>query len=74
MCGLPDRFPVFCGQTAGMGFLNLARSEPEVKLNTAVSSSFCCLAPDAIGQAINQKGANELDQELEEEVYEHSGS
>jgi hypothetical protein len=74
MCGLPDRFPAFCGQTAGKGFLNLARPEPEVKLNAAVSPCFCRTAPDATRQPIDQKSANELDQELDEEVDKHSGS
>jgi hypothetical protein len=74
MCGLPDRFPVFCGQTAGKGFLNLARSQPEVKLNTAVSPGSCRSALDAIRQPIDQKSANELDQELDDEVDKHSGS
>ena len=74
MCGLPDRFPVFCGQTAGKGFLSLARSQREVKLTTPVSPGSCRSVPDAIGEPIDQKGANELDQELDEEVDKHSGS
>jgi hypothetical protein len=71
---ITGHFSDVCGQGANNRLPGSSRPKSEVVPDLPIALGLCRPVPNMSSQPINQKGAHELDQELYEEVGEHSAS